>query len=100
MSSTVVVAVIALAGTVFTGICSIIAQVVISGKTKTELYSKLDKQSEISDERLNAKIEKFAAVTDAKIDELSREIREHNNFAKRVPIIETKVSIIEKKIGI
>jgi uncharacterized membrane protein YecN with MAPEG domain len=31
-----------------------------------------------------------AAVTDTKIEELTREVREHNNFAKRVPVLEEK----------
>lgn len=34
---------------------------------------------------------KAQAVTDTKIDELTREVREHNNFAKRVPILEAAV---------
>ena len=34
---------------------------------------------------------KSQAVTDTKIDELTREVREHNNFARRVPILEEKM---------
>lgn len=39
------------------------------------------------------------AVTDTKIEELTREVREHNNFARRVPLLEEKVEKIEKDIG-
>lgn len=35
------------------------------------------------------------AVTDTKLDELTREVREHNNFAKRVPVLEEKIARIE-----
>ena len=38
------------------------------------------------------------AVTDTKIEELTREVREHNNFAKRMPVVENDIKHIEKKI--
>ena len=41
---------------------------------------------------------KNQAVTDTKIDELTREVREHNNFAKRMPVVEEKIINIEKRI--
>lgn len=40
------------------------------------------------------------AVTDTKIDELTREVREHNNFAKRMPVLEQKIEGINEKIRI
>lgn len=42
---------------------------------------------------------KAQAVTDTKIEELTREVREHNNFAKRVPLLESKVERNEKDIA-
>ena len=39
---------------------------------------------------------KNQAVTDYKIDELTREVRIHNNFAQRVPVLEEKVKNLEK----
>ena len=38
------------------------------------------------------------AVTDTKIEELTREVREHNNFAKRMPIVENEISHIKDDI--
>lgn len=38
------------------------------------------------------------AVTDTKIDELTREVREHNNFAKRVPVVENEIEHLKNKI--
>ena len=38
------------------------------------------------------------AVTDTKLDELTREVREHNNFAKRVPLLEQKMATVEANI--
>ena len=39
------------------------------------------------------------AVTDTKLEELTREVREHNNFAKRMPVVEEKIENIEQKIN-
>lgn len=41
---------------------------------------------------------KSQAVTDTKIEELTREVREHNNFARRVPLLEQKMERIESRI--
>ena len=38
------------------------------------------------------------AVTDCKIEELTREVREHNNFAKRMPVIEEQIKNINHRI--
>ena len=38
------------------------------------------------------------AVTDTKIDELTREVREHNNFARRMPVVENEIKHIEEEI--
>lgn len=41
---------------------------------------------------------KTSAVMETKIEELTREVREHNNFAQRVPVLETRVKILEKDV--
>ena len=41
---------------------------------------------------------KHQAVTDTKIEELTREVREHNNFARRMPVVEEKIGYIERDI--
>ena len=38
------------------------------------------------------------AVTDTKIDELAREVREHNNFARRMPVVEEKIKVINHRL--
>lgn len=38
------------------------------------------------------------AVTDTKIDELTREVRAHNNFAQRMPVIEEQIKVINHRI--
>ena len=41
---------------------------------------------------------KAQAVTDTKLEELTREVREHNNFAKRMPVVEEKIKVINHRI--
>ena len=38
------------------------------------------------------------AVTDCKIEELTREVREHNNFARRMPVVEQQIKDMQKDI--
>lgn len=52
--------------------------------------------------RSNAKVQESLktaqAVTDCKIDELTREVREHNNFAQRMPVVEEKIKVINHRL--
>ena len=38
------------------------------------------------------------AVTDTKIDELTREVREHNGFARRMPVVEEQIKVLNHRI--
>ena len=38
-------------------------------------------------------------VTDYKIEELTREVREHNNFARRMPVVEDRIKAINHRIA-
>ena len=42
---------------------------------------------------------KQQAITDTKLDELTREVREHNNFAHRVPILEEQMKVANHRIA-
>ena len=42
---------------------------------------------------------KSQAVTDTKLEELTREVREHNNFARRVPILEEQMKVANHRIS-
>lgn len=39
------------------------------------------------------------AVTEAKLDELTREVREHNHFARRMPVVEEQIKVINHRIA-
>ena len=53
-----------------------------------------------SSRKIERKLEIHQAVTDQKIEDLTREVREHNNFAKRMPALEQKVAGMDEKINI
>lgn len=38
------------------------------------------------------------AVTDTKLEELTREVREHNGFARRMPVVEEQIRVINHRI--
>lgn len=55
---------------------------------------------------MDAKLDKAQAITDTKLEELTREVRQHNDFARRIPVLEEKISVanhriddLEKKVG-
>ena len=42
---------------------------------------------------------KSQAVTETKLDELTREVRDHNNFARRMPVVEEQIKVINHRIN-
>lgn len=48
--------------------------------------------------RIQRKLEITQAVTETKIEELTREVRLHNNFARRLPVVEEKVERLEREV--
>ena len=74
------------------GFCGVIgAQLIITKNANTKLLNEIEKKSELQDQKIMAEIDKYRAVTDTKIEELTREVRVHNNFAQRMPVVEDQV---------
>ena len=51
-----------------------------------------------SNRKIENSLQTSQAVTDCKIDELTREVREHNNFAKRMPVVEEQIKVINHRL--
>lgn len=49
--------------------------------------------------KTDEKIKITMAVTETKLDELTREVRTHNDFAQRVPVLESRTDALEKRVG-
>lgn len=41
---------------------------------------------------------KTQAVMETKVEELTREVREHNHFAQRMPVVEEQIKVINHRI--
>ena len=80
MSDAVIVSIISCIGSLVVGIVSAL----IAAKTASNEVQK--------------KLEIAQAVTDTKIEELTREVRRHNNFAERMPVLEEKISVANHRI--
>lgn len=68
---------------VITGGLSLLGIVYSSSKSASKVDAKLDKQQ---------------AIIETKMDELTREVREHNNFARRMPVVEEQIKVINHRI--
>jgi hypothetical protein len=82
---------LALIGTIITVVATV-------KKGNQDILNELKRQSEISDQKLEAKIDTYQAVVNTKIEELTREVREHNNFARRMPVVERDIENINKRM--
>lgn len=87
MSEAIVVAVVSLIGTIIT---------VWAANRHT--LAELEKKSELSDQRLDAKLERHQAVTDTKIDALTQKVERHNNMIERTYILEGRMNEAEHDI--
>lgn len=84
MSENVIVALISAGGSILVGLLSLAGVMSASKKANKEIERKL---------------EVAQAVTDTKIEELTREVREHNNFARRMPVVEEQIKVANHRIG-
>ena len=48
---------------------------------------------------MDAKLDKQQAVTETKLEELTREVRTHNNFAQRIPVMEEQIKVANHRIA-
>ena len=65
-----------------TGIISLIGAVINAKATRDALSHQMETQQ---------------AVMETKVEELTREVRQHNDFAHRIPVIEARLEMLEKK---
>lgn len=85
---------IGLVGTFITAAGSLVA-VILTNKANND---KMLHQMELQQRDFKEELKIAQAVTDTKITELTREVREHNNFAKRVPVIEEQIKVANHRL--
>ena len=52
----------------------------------------------LSDRRRENALRTDQAVTDTRLEELTREVRQHNNFAQRMPVVEEQIKAIHHRL--
>lgn len=52
-----------------------------------------------SNNKIQNEMKTGQAVTDERISELTREVRLHNNFAQRIPVIEEQIKVVNNRVG-
>lgn len=52
----------------------------------------------LSDRRRETALRTAQAVTEQQLQELTREVREHNNFARRMPVVEEQIKVINHRL--
>ncbi len=52
----------------------------------------------LSDRRRENALRTAQAVTDEQLRQLTREVREHNNFARRMPVVEEQIKVINHRL--
>ena len=52
-----------------------------------------------SNRKVEQSVKTAQAVTDTKLEELTREVRAHNNFAQRMPVVEEQIKVINHRIN-
>ena len=64
-------------------------------ESNAKMIAELKQRSDASD----AKLDKEVALLRAEVDELMREVRQHNNFAQRMPALETEIKHLNEEIS-
>lgn len=52
----------------------------------------------VSNHRVESQLQTSQAVTDTKLDALTEEVKKHNNFASRIPVIENNIENLDKRV--
>ena len=89
ISDNILIALITLAGTVITG-----------GMTLVGVIVTVKNQGKKQGKDIEKKLEIHQAVTDTKIEELTYEVRRHNDFATKIPQLKSEIEAIHEKINI
>ena len=80
---------------IVSAVATVLAVVLQSKQSRKDMINELKLQQE----RADAAMRQAQAVTDTKLDELTREVREHNNFARRMPVVEEQIKDANRRIA-
>lgn len=85
---------IGLIGSVIVAALSLYGVIHSNKANNAAMLEQMKAHSEASD----AKLEKAQAITDTKLENLTAEVRKHNGFAEKIPVLEEKIKVANKRI--
>lgn len=77
---------------------AIIVAIITGGLSLIGVIVSNNRTAQSMDKSMGAKLDKQQAVTETKLEELTREVRAHNNFAQRVPVLEEQIKVANHRI--
>lgn len=77
----------------------IITNVVTSSNNNKKLTSEIKTENNKVVNEIKLELTAYKAATNEQIKELTREVREHNNFAKRMPVVEEGIENLKEKVN-
>lgn len=77
---------------------SIIVAIITGGLSLIGVIVSNNRTAQSMDKSMDAKLDKQQTVTETKLEELTREVRAHNNFAQRVPVLEEQIKVANHRI--
>lgn len=83
----IVVALIGAGASVLVGVLTLVGVVVSNRSANSKMNTDVQNHLRMSQ-----------AVTDTKLEELTREVREHNGFARRMPVVEEQIKVINHRL--
>ena len=84
----IVIALIGAGATVLASVLTLVGVIFSNKKANSKINSDVQRQ-----------LETAQAVTDTKLEELTREVREHNGFARRMPVVEEQIKVANHRLG-
>ena len=78
---------------------AIIVAIITGGLSLIGVIISNNRTAQSMDKSMDAKLDKQQAVTETKLEELTREVRAHNNFAQRVPVLEEQIKVANHRIA-
>lgn len=84
---------------IITGAFSLVGVVITCHVTSQKTKNEISRELRESHANLKQEFEVAKAITNEKIEELTRETRKHNNFAERMPVVENEIKHIKSDIN-
>lgn len=78
---------------------AIIVAIITGGLSLIGVIVSNNHTAQSMDKSMDAKLDKQQAVTETKLEELAREVRTHNNFAQRIPVLEEQMKVANHRIA-